>query len=328
MFAEDTMLHISLARNHDLILIAPASANFIAKIACGFAETLSLSVILAAKIPIFLAPAMNPAMYKNDATQNNLNILKKRKNFTIIGPDYGIVACNEEGLGKLAKFEEISRFINANVKQKGKTAIVNLGSTREYLDPVRFIGNYSSGQQGLLIANELINNGFMVQIIAGHVMVNLPNNNVLRAYNAKEMLDVSCGALPCDVYISVAAICDFKAISYAAEKIKKSAQNNYSLELQPNIDVVSSIANHENRPSLVIGFACESNDYETNAKTKLKNKNLDLIVMNKTQFMGLNHHNEFAICGQNFYQELGQISKEHLAKILVAKIISLSEIFY
>lgn len=326
MFQEELepMLHINLSRDHDLILVAPASANFIAKITYGFADSLASSLILAANTPIFLAPAMNPSMYNNQATQHNLNLLKTR-NFKIIGPDYGVVACGEEGLGKYVEAEEINKFIDLSFSTsqqlKGKKAIVNLGSTHELIDPVRFIGNYSSGTQGMLIAQELASHGCEVQIIAGHVTIPLPKDTI-RAYTAKDMLQASVNLLPADIYIGVAAICDFKPKTYSEEKIKKNS-NNIILEFEPNIDVITKIAKDKNRPFIVIGFALESDNYEINAKQKLKNKNLDLIILNKAKFIGKNY-NEFAICTSDSYEELGKISKKDLAEKLVNKIIEIN----
>ena len=313
----DPMLHINLVREHDVILVAPATADFIAKVSCGLAGTLSLSCILAAEIPIILAPAMNPSMYQNRVTQNNLSFLRG-VNFQVIEPEYGLMACGEEGIGRYPSEEKISHFIDfvlfSNQKLKGKKIIINLGSTHESIDPVRFIGNYSSGTQGMQIVTELLKRGGEVHIIAGYTTISLPDN-IIRAYTADEMLKESLNLLPADVYISVAAICDFKIKEYSAKKIKKS-DDSLKLEFTKNIDVVSTIANHKNRPKLVIGFALESDNYELNAKNKLRSKNLDLVVMNKVKHIE-NDFNEFSICNTDSYKELGSISKRDLAKNLV-----------
>ena len=322
----DPMLHINLAREHDAILVAPATADFIAKISCGLAGTLSLSCILAAEIPIILAPAMNPSMYQNSITQNNLSFLKG-KNFQIIEPDHGLMACGEEGVGRYPSEEKIVCFIDSilmsNQKFKGKKIIINLGSTQESIDPVRFIGNYSSGTQGILIANELIKRGCEVHIIAGYTTTSLPDN-IIRAYTADEMLKESLNLLPSDAYISVAAICDYKIKNYSATKIKKNG-DNLKLEFIKNVDVISEITRHKDKPKLVVGFALESDNYELNAKNKLRNKNLDLVVVNESKHLGKDF-NEFSICKANSYQELGNISKKELAKILVDKLEGLLNI--
>ncbi len=322
MFQEeyDPMLHINLARTHDIILVAPASANFIANIACGLANTLSLSCILAAEIPIILAPAMNPSMYQNGITQSNLSFLKE-KNFQIIEPEFGVMACGEEGIGRYPSEERIVYFIYSSLlkgkKLKGKKVIVNLGSTHESIDPVRFIGNYSSGTQGILIVDELLSRGYEVHVIAGHTTIFLPKN-VIRAHTADEMLKESINLLPADVYISAAAICDFKIKEYSASKIKKST-DSLKLEFVKNIDVVSEIAHHKGRPKLVVGFALESDNYKFNAMNKLKDKNIDLVVVNKAKYIGKDF-NEFSICSADSYKELGTISKKDLAKNLVDKL--------
>ncbi len=316
----DPMLHINLAREHDAILVAPATADFIAKISCGLAGTLSLSCILAAEIPIMLAPAMNPSMYQNSITQSNLSFLKG-KNFQVIEPEYGLMACGEEGVGRYPSEEKILHFIDSvlfsNQKFKGKKIIINLGSTQESIDPVRFIGNYSSGAQGMLIATELLKRGCEVYIIAGHTTVSLPDN-IIRAYTADEMLKESLNSLPADVYISVAAICDYKIKDYSAKKIKKS-DDSLKLEFIKNIDVISAITHHKDRPKLVVGFALESDNCELNAKNKLRNKNLDLVVVNKTKHLGKDF-NEFGMCSTDSYKELGSISKKDMAKNLVDKL--------
>jgi phosphopantothenoylcysteine decarboxylase/phosphopantothenate--cysteine ligase len=317
----DPMLHINLARAHDLILIAPASANFIAKMAAGLADSLSLSCILAAKLPIIIAPAMNPAMYSNSATQENLRKLISN-GIRVIEPQFGLVACGEEGLGKYADEETIISFLESNHQTtqalKGKKAIVTLGATHEPLDPVRYIGNYSSGTQGLLIASELARHGCEVQIIAGFTTVTLPPNTI-RAYSADQMLAASLAALPADLYIGVAAIADFKPKAYSNKKIKKSNQP-ITLELQPNPDVITKIANHKPRPTIVAGFALETDNHQLNAQTKLKTKNLDIIVSNHATHLG-QPINEFAIHSAQSTEELGTLSKADLSIKLVATTI-------
>ena len=225
----DPMLHIQLAKNHDQIIVAPASANFVSKLACGLASSLSLLSITATKAPILIVPAMNPQMYKNKILQENLQSLK-RCGFQVIDPDYGVTACGDEGFGRYPQIEKILNFLDFDIdslkkqKLKGKKAIINLGSTRESIDPIRFIGNNSSGEQGILIASELVKHGCDVDIIAGYVDYDIPKNTH-RAYTAKEMLNISLGLLPADIYIGVAAICDFKIKKYSKEKIKKTNNN-------------------------------------------------------------------------------------------------------
>ena len=322
IFQEDTdpMLHIQLAKNHDQIIVAPASANFISKLACGLASSLSLLSITATNAPILLVPAMNPQMYKNKIFQENLQSLKMC-GFQVIEPDYGVTACGDEGFGRYPQIEKILNYIDFDSikkqKLKGKKAIINLGATRESIDPVRFIGNDSSGEQGVLIASELAKQGCEVSIIAGYVDYDIPKNT-FRAYTAKEMLNISLELLPADIYVGVAAICDFKIKKYSKEKIKKT-NNDLILELEPNIDVLSNISNNKDRPKLVIGFALESENYKQNCSNKLKSKNLDLIVMNKAEYMR-KFNNEFAICSPEIYEETGRISKNDLAKLLVEKI--------
>jgi phosphopantothenoylcysteine decarboxylase/phosphopantothenate--cysteine ligase len=329
MFQEEhePMLHINLARAHDLILVAPASANFIAKMAAGLADSLSLSCILAAKLPIVVAPAMNPTMYSNPATQDNLHRLISR-GIRVIEPQFGLVACGEEGIGKYADEETIISFLEYNHQTtkalKGKKAIVTLGATHEPIDPVRYIGNYSSGTQGLLIASELARHGCEVQILAGFTTVALPPNTI-RAYSAYQMFAASLTALPADLYIGVAAIADFRPKAYSNKKIKKS-NKPITLELEPTPDVITMVANHKPRPALVAGFALETDNHQLNAKTKLKNKNLDIIVSNHATHLG-QPTNEFAIHTTDSSEELGTLYKEDLSIKLVATIIKRLKLF-
>jgi phosphopantothenoylcysteine decarboxylase / phosphopantothenate---cysteine ligase len=312
----DPMQHINLARENDLILVAPASANFIAKIACGFADSLSLSVILASNIPIFIAPAMNPQMYNNKITQANLANLSSR-DMSIIGPNEGLVACGEYGYGKFSTtLEIIDKISNQSNDLLGKKAIITLGSTREAIDPVRYISNYSSGRQGYEIAKSLREHGCEVQIIAGYTDIHI--NDCIKAVNAEEMYNYSVDALPADIYISVAAICDYKPSNYSVEKIKKN-NDDLTIELTKNIDVVSSIATHPKRPSLVIGFALESQNFLENAQEKLARKNLDYIISNKTSMMN-DTMNDFHIISKNEDLSLSKSSKKELA-ISVTNII-------
>ena len=314
----DPMYHISLARENDLILVAPCSANFIAKIANGFADSLSLSIILASNIPIFIAPAMNPSMYKNTITQQNIQKLQTR-NITIIGPNKGLVACGEYGFGKFSHTDEIIEHISMKSnKLAGKKAIITLGSTKENIDPVRYISNYSSGRQGYKIAKALRSHGCDVHIIAGNTEFSISGAN--KAYTAEEMYQSSINLLPADIYISVAAICDYKPKHYSIEKIKKN-NDNLTIELTKNIDVVSKIANDKQRPELVIGFALESQNATENAKEKLLRKNLDYIISNKTDMIQEDSNN-YNIISKHESQEIGKVTKNELAAKLSNVIIN------
>jgi phosphopantothenoylcysteine decarboxylase/phosphopantothenate--cysteine ligase len=307
---KDAMLHINLARTHDVILIAPASANFIAKAASGMADSLSLAVILAANIPVFFCPAMNPSMYNNAATLCNISTLKERS-YKILGPVYGKMACNEEGLGKYISATEIIKYIDESLtKPVNKKVVILLGSTREKIDPVRYISNYSSGKTGLAIADELTTRGFEVKIIAGFVETEIKHPAV-RAYSANEMLSAVINELPADIVICLAAICDYRPVNYSEQKIKKET-DNFTLELEKNVDVITEISKHENRPEIVIGFALESNNFEDNARKKLNKKKLDMIILNQSNYLGSNQ-NQYTLYTKNDHLNFGLISKNDFA---------------
>ncbi|MDA7705059.1 bifunctional phosphopantothenoylcysteine decarboxylase/phosphopantothenate--cysteine ligase CoaBC [Rickettsiales bacterium] len=322
---KDSMDHINLSRNNDLILIAPASANFIAKMANGIADDLASAVILASNKKIFLAPAMNVQMWENNINQDNLNKLTNN-NISIIEPQKDILACGEYGSGKMAQitdiFDNIEDFFDNKNKFHGKKIIITAGATYEAIDPVRFIGNYSSGKQGIAIAEIMYQMGGDVILIASNITekINLPGKNIIRTRNTDQMLQaVENNIKNTDIYISAAAICDFKPKNYSQIKIKKH-QNINNIELELNIDILQNIANHQNRPKIVIGFAAESNDLIENAINKAKRKNCDLIIANDIQngdIFGSNQ-NEIAIVDKNkIIAKISKDSKKNIAKEII-----------
>ena len=320
MWSEDQhpMLHIELARAAQAIIIAPASASYLAKMAAGMADSLSLAILLASEAPVAIAPAMNPYMYANPATTANLATLAGR-GVSQLGPIHGQVACLEIGDGKYVGNAAIVEYAHSLFKSgrlQGKTAVVNLGSTREYFDPVRYISNVSSGAQGVAIALALAAEGCQVHMLAGDVSVALPTNIPFTlAYTAAEMLAASEQLLPVDIYVGVAAICDFRPKNYVAEKIKKSVAN-LSIELVPNLDVITTIASAGKRPQLVLGFALESSDGIAHAKDKLARKKLDMIVLNHTTEQAL-ERKDFTIITSKEEHSIPAASKDELARALV-----------
>ncbi|RZI46725.1 bifunctional phosphopantothenoylcysteine decarboxylase/phosphopantothenate--cysteine ligase CoaBC [Rickettsiales endosymbiont of Peranema trichophorum] len=321
---EETMLHIKLAQQHDLIVIAPASANFIAKLSSGFADTLSLSTILASKSPVVLAPTMNPTMFEHSATQDNISVLRKRA-IHVIDPIFGQVACGDIGIGKYVGNQTLLNYIKEHFKVTNslasRKAVITLGSTKESIDSVRFISNYSSGEQGLLIAEELVKRGCDVTIIAGAVSVQLPNIcKIHRAYTALAMQQLSLELLPADIYIGCAAICDFKPKYPCKQKIKRK-DHNISVEFEPNIDVIRHIGHlGNNRPNVVVGFALEDFKNVESAEAKLHGKNLNMTVLNLIEYAE-QQHNDFTIISRDSQQDLGIVTKAKLAETLVDRII-------
>jgi len=280
---EAEMDHISLSRWSDLILVAPATANTISKLSTGLSDDLASTVMLASDKDIFLTPAMNVRMWEHPSTRENLNKLKKF-GYKIIGPEVGDMACGEYGEGKMTEPNEIVKkienyFSNLNKKRKFK-ALVTAGPTREYIDPVRFITNKSSGKQGFELAKSLSKKGFETTLISGPTNLNVNEDiNLIKVETATQMFREAQNNLPVDVAIFSAAVSDFKIKDQKQQKVKKEEYIN--LNLEKNIDILSYISNHNSlRPKLVIGFAAETNDITNNAKKKLMEKNCDWIIAN------------------------------------------------
>ena len=293
---EVEMDHISLSRWADIILVAPATANTISKLSAGSSDNLASTVILASDKNIFLSPAMNVRMWEHPSTKQNLNKLKSY-GYKIIGPETGDMACGEFGEGKMTEPKDIFQTIDAyftkfNKNQKLK-ALVTAGPTKEYIDPVRFITNKSSGKQGYALAKSLAKRGFQTTLISGPTNLQVDDNiNLIKVETADEMFKATQENLPTDVAILSAAVADFKVKEQKNEKIKK---NDYlHLELQKNIDILNYVSNHNSfRPKLVIGFAAETNDVRENAQKKLIEKNCDWIIANDVSNNSIGFDSDF-----------------------------------
>jgi len=278
--AEAAMGHIELARWADLLLIAPASANFIARLSQGRAEDLLSTLCLATNAPIAVAPAMNQAMWRNQNTQDNLQQLKQ-KNITVLGPASGEQACGDVGLGRMLEPEEIAQAAAA-MFETGELAGVNItitaGPTREAIDPVRYISNHSSGKMGYALARAAMEAGAKVVLVSGPVALEPPPQVKLVAVeSARQMLD-ACQVVPGDIFISVAAVADYRPANSASEKIKKNA-DTMELSLIKNPDILAQISLSAQRP-FCVGFAAETQNIEEYARKKLLDKKLDLIFAN------------------------------------------------
>ena len=302
---ETEMDHISLSRWADLILVAPITANTISKLSTGSSDDLASTVILASDKDIFLAPAMNVRMWEHPSTKENLKKLKSY-GYKIIGPEIGDMACGEFGEGKMTEPKDIFQIIETYFgdlnKNKKLKALVTAGPTNEYIDPVRFITNKSSGKQGYALAKSLMKKGFQTTLISGPTNLQIDDNiNLIKVETADEMFKATQESLPVDVAIFSAAVADFKVKEKKNEKIKKN--NNLNLELEKNVDILNYVSKHNSlRPKLVIGFAAETNDIQENAKKKLTEKNCDWIVANdvSNSFIGFNSDfNEVSI----FYKD-------------------------
>ncbi len=326
---ESEMDHISLSRWSDLILIAPTTANTISKISFGLSDDLASTVIFASDKKIFIAPAMNVRMWENQSNKENL---KKLIDFgyEIIGPETGEMACGEYGMGKMSEPITIINHINNYFKKlensKKFKALVTAGPTHEYIDPVRFITNKSSGKQGYEIARSLNENGFDTTLISGPTNLNpIRGVNLIKVQSADEMLEATLNNLPTDVVVFSAAVADFKVKIREKEKIKK---NNFSeLSLEKNTDILRHISNHNSlRPKLVVGFAAETNFLKNNSLKKLSEKNCDWIISNDVSRNDIGFESDFnkvSIFYKNQSEEnLPKMRKSSLAKEIVNRIIS------
>ena len=293
---ETEMDHIALSRWADVILIAPATANTISKLAQGTTDDLASTVVLASNKEIYLAPAMNVRMWEHQSTKQNL---KKLVNYgyKLIGPETGEMACGEYGEGKMSEpdkiYNEISNYFINLKKNKKLKALVTAGPTNEYIDPVRFITNKSSGKQGYEIAKSLSKKGFNTTLISGPTKLNIDNDiKLIEVETADEMLLETQKNLPTDVAVFSAAVSDFKINKKYEYKIKK--QDSLNLNLEKNVDILSYVSNHNSmRPDLVIGFAAETDNIENNAKTKLNNKNCDWIISNDVSNKKIGFNSDF-----------------------------------
>ncbi|EGL54685.1 phosphopantothenoylcysteine synthetase/decarboxylase [Methylophaga aminisulfidivorans MP] len=324
---ESAMGHIALARWADWILIAPATADCLSRLVSGRADDILAAVCLATEAPIAVAPAMNNKMWSNPATQTNLASLKQR-GVSVIGPASGDQACGEQGEGRLLEpleiVYELDRLMVPGLLS-GKQVVITAGPTYEPIDPVRFIGNRSSGKMGFAIAQAAKEAGAKVTIIAGPVQLATPT--AVRRINVEtteEMaLAVEDSLEACDIFISCAAVSDYRAIQVQQEKIKKTSEQSIQIELEPTIDIVSTVTNRHNKPSFVVGFAAETHNLTEYAKSKLARKKLDMIAAN---LVGENQgfavdDNALHIIWTDGEQTLPLMPKTQLARELMTLII-------
>ena len=328
---ETEMDHIALSRWADVIIVAPITANTIYKLSKGSSEDLASTVILASNKQVFLAPAMNVRMWEHQSTKDNLKTLKNY-GYKLIGPVIGDMACGEYGEGKMSDpldiFNEINNFLSVQIKNKKIKALVTAGPTNEYIDPVRFITNKSSGKQGYEIAKSLSKRGFDTTLISGPTNLNIDENiNLIRVETAEEMFKATQKNLPTDIAIFSAAVADFKIDKKNKDKIKK--RENLTINLEKNVDILNYVSNHNSmRPKLVIGFAAETNNLDKNASSKLANKNCDWIIANDVskKDSGFNSdYNEVTIHykdPQNKKEKLSFKKKSEISEEIVDRIVT------
>jgi len=328
--AEAAMGHIELARWADTVIIAPATANTMAKLAHGVADDLLTTVCLATSAPVLLAPAMNQQMFKHPATQRNVDLLNDL-GYHLIGPDSGEQACGDEGPGRMVEPDDIvACVVGASANRaflQGRTVMITTGPTLEAIDPVRYISNHSSGLQGLSLAESAAAAGAAVILIAGpKVASSSPRITRIDVTSALDMQNAVADHLAgVDIFIGVAAVADYRPAQAATRKMKRSGKQNAALniELVENPDIIAGVARHPQRPSLVIGFAAETNDGHKHATQKLSRKGLDAVVLNDVSDPNIGFNSEQNAATLIYRQGevvLPQQSKRQLADTLIRQI--------
>ena len=328
---ESKIGHIKLSRDSDLIVLAPATANILAKMVHGISDSLATSILLANNKPLLIAPSMNVKMWNNPATIENIKSLKNNGHI-FVGPDDGEMACGEVGSGKMSKVEEIYKEISYLINSaplKGKKALVTSGPTIEPIDPVRFISNRSSGKQGHAIASLLSKLGAETHLITGPVNIPYPDNvKVTEINTANEMLKACMNSLPVDISIFAAAVSDWRVANQSSKKIKKSENKNKDMNilLEQNPDILKTISeNNKNRPELVVGFTLETENLIKSAKSKMIKKSCDWIIANNhiqnNESVFDSDMNEVSFLTNNLEENWGLISKKSVAEKLCSKII-------
>ena len=327
---EAEMGHIQLSRSADLIVVCPATADLIGKAAGGLANDLATTTLLATDAPVLMVPTMNVRMWQHLAVQRNIETLRS-DGVAVMEPDVGAMACGEFGPGRLPDAMAIASEIELQLSGansgalEGVHALITAGPTREPLDPVRYLSNHSSGRQGYAIAGALARAGADVTLVSGPVELSPPRGvNLVKVETARQMLKACEAALPADVFISVAAVADWRPAKAATRKLKiKGAGSKLpSMALTENPDILKTLANkRKNRPGLVIGFAAETNDVEAHALGKLERKNCDWIVANDVSgdVMG-GAENEIALISHAGIERWPLMSKEAVAARLAERI--------
>ena len=325
---ESELDHIALSRWADLVLIAPATANIISKLSYGLSDDLASTIALASNKQIFIAPAMNVRMWEHQSTKENIDKIKEF-GYQIIGPEIGDMACGEYGKGTMTEPTHIisllENYLNSIKKNKKFRALVTAGPTLEFIDPVRYISNRSSGKQGYEIANALIKNGFETTLISGPTNLNATTGiKLINVNSAEEMFNATINNLPVDVAVFSAAVGDYRVVNKKKEKIKKN--ENINLELEKNVDIISHVSKHNSlRPKIVIGFAAETNNLIENSQIKLQQKKCDWIIANDISNAKIgfgSDFNEVFILNDNNIEKISRTRKSLLADKIVKKVIS------
>ncbi len=319
------MPHIELSRDRDVIVVAPATAGFIAKLVHGAADDLLSTLCLARECPLMVAPAMNRQMWENPATQRNIAQLRQ-DGIVVLGPDSGDQACGETGMGRMLEPSDLARAIAAWFQPKllaGTHVLITAGPTFEAIDPVRGITNRSSGKMGYAVARAALEAGAQVTLISGPVSLEAPSSaQLVRVETARQMLDaVNAHVGNCDIFVGVAAVADYHVGNRKQQKIKKNGAVP-TLELVPNPDIIEAVAGRPN-PPFCVGFAAESENLEQNAEAKRRRKKLPLLAANLAQAAIGADDNELVLFDDDGVHRLARASKLELARTLIRHIAKL-----
>lgn len=328
--------HIGIAEQLDLLVIAPATANFIAKMAHGIADDLLSTVAVANTAPVLIVPAMNSNMFKNPIVQDNINKLQSY-GYCVQDPDSGMLACGVEGKGRLPAiddiYEQIISLLNPRSDMAGKRVLVNAGSTCEDIDPVRFIGNRGTGRMGYAIAREASERGADVILVSGKTNLEVPANvKCIDVWSSQEMCDAMLQYQPvCDIIIGAAAVGDFRIAQVAEQKIKKTddAPQSVVLELVGTTDILKEMGKRKQENQIMVGFAAETENLLENARKKLKSKNLDFIVANDVTMEGAGFATETnvvtLISSNGEVLSLPKMLKEEVAAAIIDRVVDLMQ---
>jgi phosphopantothenoylcysteine decarboxylase/phosphopantothenate--cysteine ligase len=331
LLAETEIGHVTLAKRADLLIIAPATANTLAKLAAGLADNMLTTTVLATRAPMLLAPAMESQMWSNPITQDNLHRLQNLRNVTLVGPEKGRLASGASGVGRMAEPEEILDAARWVLGQEGALArrqvLVTAGGTREPLDPIRFLGNRSSGRMGYALARAARDRGAQVTLISTTGQPAPFGAELLPVETAAEMRAAVLQGLPAaDLLLMAAAVADYRAAAIAEQKIKKAPAKGGGLELElvRTPDILAEVATVRRPDQVIVGFAAETENLIENARGKLERKGLDLIVANDArQAMGAARNKVTIIGTEGIQEELPLLSKDEVAERIVEHVVKL-----
>ncbi len=324
--------HVSIAKKADIVMLAPASANVIGKIAHGIADDMLTTTIMACKCPVYIAPAMNTNMYENPILQDNLKILKKY-GYHIIDPASGYLACGDTGAGKMPEPEVLLSYITKEIAYKkdltGKKVLITAGPTQEAIDPVRYITNHSSGKMGYALAKMAMMRGAEVTLVSGQTAITPPSFvNFVSIVSAKDMFEaVTAVSDEQDIIIKAAAVADYRPATVSDEKMKKS-DSQLSIELERTDDILKYLGEHKRTGQFLCGFSMETSNMISNSRAKLVKKNLDMIAANCLKVEGAGFQgdtNVLTLITQDEEVSLDLMSKEDASNIILDKIVSLME---